>query len=449
MKKKQAYFVLFLIILSGLLLFSFVRATTADYLQTLAGYKDAYDKAILQAEAQYKLVIDAADKIEADSLKIVSSQLSADQITEDEYYVKVASIQTSRKQTIYQAESILTANRKIAYQNYQGQRDYAWSKDVLGEEATAPAAAPLVETPWWGPVLPPSSPFTSSPSSVPSGIIEMSPQALTCRYGYCCGMKDAGLISPGQTKYFKIDMTKWFLWQQVVNPTSNNAFIDSRDQRCIDHNSWASQYASQHCRNGVLDRSTYASFGDFAGDVWVHGSDCSIDIFKTWDCEKSTASQINSINQYLSPKQTLYNSGNYTTVFGSPIGFGCDSYVGSAGCEGGVTTLQVAAGYNQVPVYENITNFIPYNASSGSQITSSLSASNPIAAVEGAIVCAPEIQINAWTIQRSSCAGNGETPFVTLDSISATGADAIYLMVHNKEGVARTLEIEFGCPDAK
>ncbi|MFH0852768.1 MAG: hypothetical protein V1845_04190 [bacterium] len=161
MKKIHPLLITAVLVSSGLFFFSLVRATTAEYLQAVAGYKGIYDKVILRAEDQYKTVVDAADKIEADSLKIVSSQLSSNQITEDEYYSKVANIQTSHKQTIDQAESILTANRRIAYQNYQAQRDYTWSKHVLGKN----------------PILPPPTPLATSTPPTPTPPPPVAPDA--------------------------------------------------------------------------------------------------------------------------------------------------------------------------------------------------------------------------------------------------------------------------------
>ena len=172
-KKVGIYSAFLFLVCVGIFCFSLVRASTAEYLKAIAGYRDTYNKAILQAETQYKSVVDAADKIESDSLKTISSQLSADQITEDEYYSKVSNIQNTHDQTVDRAESTLTANHKIAYQNYQGQRDYAWNKYVLGKSAVLPPSTPLTtSTPPVAPVIPPVS--TSTPPNVgPTGTLNV------------------------------------------------------------------------------------------------------------------------------------------------------------------------------------------------------------------------------------------------------------------------------------
>ncbi|MFH0852770.1 MAG: hypothetical protein V1845_04200, partial [bacterium] len=150
------------------------------------------------------------------------------------------------------------------------------------------------------------------------------------------------------------------------------------------------------------------------------------------------ASQIAEANSQLAAKEALYTSRNYTTAFSGNVGFGCDPYVGEAGCAAGNTVLQIGIGYNEVSVYENIQTFSQHGAWSSAQ-DPGIDASKPILGAEGAIVCAGG---------PISCQGNGENPYVSFHIPPVRGADNIYLMVHNKDGVARNLLIEFFCPDA-
>ncbi|MFH0852069.1 MAG: hypothetical protein V1845_00460 [bacterium] len=472
MKKIHPLLIAAVLVLSGLFFFSLVRATTAEYLQAVVGYKGIYDRAILQAESQYKTVVDAADKIEADSLKTVSSQLSAKQISEDEYDSKVTNIQTSHKQTVDQAESILTANRKIAFQNYQGQRDYAWNKYVLGQNPILPPSTPLATSTPPTPSPPPVATSTP-PVSVPA--IPLSAMAFPVRYSLMCGVPTSLSLNPGETKYYKVDMTKWIDWQRaywnLYRGHSIPNHFSSCSKICADS---VEVYSASHCdpATGSPEMTwCLANPSECARACWLgtcRNKPKPLEVCQA-ECATTRDKEMNDANDALAAKEALFASGSFSSFMNGNIFFGCSGHTSDWGCGVDIwrTPFRIAIGADRMEKYEDISQFVKKNDVFASDFFGlyyrdeimqwvAAHASYISECKNNPLTCAFNVfmselanrlfQEHILAVEQNTQVSDFE--FVMF-SANIKDANEIYFMVHNFGTEKRDYAIGFDCPDAK
>jgi len=300
------------------------------------------------------------------------------------------------------------------------------------------------------------------PATPPANVsaITMTPSAYRTRYTYYCGIANSGLVQPGETKYYKIDMTKWLDWQKLrVAGWKNNAQIQYNE--CVKYGqdeiaNW-NQYSQDrinfynsccvvpHDENNLVTQACFNySFGGGC-DAPPSAPDPN---YTRNVCDPRLAGDNKTWDDYMKQKDDLYKSGNWTSVFSRESAVGCDPYVnGGGGCEEQNNIIEIAFGYNQALASDNFSTALQSQAAYFASLPSALSrikewlkfdASNPFIVKQGEIY------------GRDYFNGGGTSVYfwkeLTLDA--GRGANAIYLTVHNKEGAARTFDYEMSCPDA-
>ncbi len=282
----------------------------------------------------------------------------------------------------------------------------------------------------------------------------LTPQAFAVRYGVYCGISSGESIKPGETKYYKIDMTKWIEWQRKYYEVYKNKVVERTYNMCLSANAVAAAFYNTSCDNGQLDPNAF-SVNEYAAMVWANGTSCSApDANYEQGCENGKQSDIAQANADLEVKEDLYKSGNYATVFSRQSGVGCNPYVGSAGCEDQDNIFEAAIGFDNAPVYESIGNFLQQSGSKYITGTRTVAGRNgSTRTVNDTIRELPAISAsNLYAAVFNSVNGSGTEggPLVGFRfDKNIESASEMYLMVHNKEGAARTFEFEMYCPDGK
>ena len=288
------------------------------------------------------------------------------------------------------------------------------------------------------PTTPISTP--TSPTSPNVSVKTLTPKAFRSRYSTYCGAEET--VAPGETKYYKIDMTNWIGWQRQSTAVYSSWWSGDWYSQCVSGGASAVASYNQHCSNGAISNNysswpscptdkPLASCSEYVSWVWAFGSSyCASPPSQNYvaECAQGRDSQVQQIQNELSQKETLFNSGNYTSKWNmSSLGIGCDTYVGSWGCQASAN-VQWAFGYDQIPVYENITNFA---ATQFGKLVD-LNSAHPIVATQGVP------------------SGEGGPSFLTMYINGESGANAVYMMVHNlaTSGTPWNFLLEANCPDA-
>ncbi|MEM5812538.1 MAG: hypothetical protein QW286_02355 [Candidatus Aenigmatarchaeota archaeon] len=87
------------------------------------------------------------------------------------------------------------------------------------------------------------------PSNI--NIKTLTPKAFPVRYGAACGIPYGESINPGETKYYKIDMTKWIEWQREYYNYYEH-IIARELERCIEEGKKSLEQYNRRCKDGQL-----------------------------------------------------------------------------------------------------------------------------------------------------------------------------------------------------